>query len=192
MNAPVKIEPVAQRVRHQFTLDDVFKMQEHGILKSDPKVELIEGDIVQVASQNAPHMLAKQALNRLLIKFEPDIAYHIDGTLRLAPKSDPDPDVFVHPPRIRPDKVRGPDTLLVIEVSDTTLREDLGIQADLYAKYGVPEYWVLDCNSRNLHVHLDPWPDGYALRRIVHPDESVSPQRLPQFTLRVADLPDWS
>lgn len=166
-------------------------MQEQGILRSEPKLELIEGELIEMASQNAPHMLAKQALNRLLMRLEPAIAYHIEGTLRLSPHSAPDPDVFVHAPDLRPDAVRGPDTLLVIEVSDTTLADDLGWKADLYARHGVPEYWVLDVNSRTITVHKEPRQDGYALIRKCRSEDLVVPERITGLQIRAADMPPF-
>jgi Uma2 family endonuclease len=191
MNAPAKLEQQS-RTTYRFTLDDVFKMIEAGVLAPDARVELIEGELIQMAPQNAPHMEAKRALAKLLYSALPEtVALHIEGTLRLAPSTAPEPDLFMHIASVRPDQVRGPDVLLLIEVSDTTLGDDLGPKARLYARYGVPEYWVLDVASRKLTVHTDPRPDGYARLRLVEPDEPVAPERLPGVELRLADLPSF-
>lgn len=163
--------------RHAFTLDDVFAMQASGILPDD-KFELIDGDIIPLAAQLSPHMIAKRALNRILVAaYEPAYAVHVEGTLRLTPRNGPSPDFFVHPDAMDPADVRGPDTVLVIEVADSSLDKDLGVKSALYARYGVPEYWIVDIPNRRIVVQTEPRDDRYTRGPEFGPGEPV---RLPR------------
>ena len=77
---------------------------------------------------------------------------------------------------------------LLIEVSDTSLEHDLGPKAQLHARAGIPEYWVVDLNGRRVVAHRDPRPEGYASLRIVEPTEALSPLAQPAASLSLALL----
>lgn len=75
-----------------------------------------------------------------------------------------------------------------MEISDTSLSFDLSVKAMLYARAGIPEYWVLDVNGRQLFVHRDPSPIGYGSVIAYGEAESVSPLAAPERSLLVIDI----
>lgn len=174
----------------KFTLDDVFEMMRIGALDPDAKVELIDGELVEMSPQNSPHMYARHAIGRRLIRELGDGVYvHIEGTLRLAPRTAPSPDIFIHAASIRAEDVRGPDVLLLIEIADSSLTRDLRAKAELYARLGVPDYWVVDAVGRRIFVHRGPTADGYGKVIEVQSGGEVAPLAFPDFTFRADEIP---
>lgn len=174
----------------RFTLEDLFLMVELGALDPDERVELIDGELLDMSPQNAPHMEAKRVLLKLLHRhLSDDIAIHVEGTLSLARGVSPIPDIFLHSLEKRVDEVRGPDVLLLIEVADSSLLRDLKLKASLYARHGVTDYWVVDAYGRRIFVHRQPSPDGYADIRQIDRDGEIAPLAFPELIVRVADLP---
>lgn len=174
----------------RFTLDDVFEMMRIGALDPDAKVELIDGELVEMSPQNSPHMYARHAIGRRLIRELGDGVYvHIEGTLRLAPRTAPSPDIFLHSASIRAEDVRGPDVLLLIEIADSSLTRDLRAKAALYARHGVPDYWVVDAVGRRIFVHRSPTPDGYEEVIEVPTGGEIAPLAFRDFVFRVDEIP---
>jgi Uma2 family endonuclease len=152
--------------------------------------ELLNGELFDKMGQNLPHEVAMMRVNRLLAWL-----YGVDRVrcqMRLETgevdrdRNLPEPDLAVvkEAPeayaRRRPD---GGDAVLVVEVSDSSLAQDLGFKAALYARAGVPEYWVLDLKNQILYVHVDPKAGLYGERRILTSDDT-----LPRGQGSVADL----
>jgi Uma2 family endonuclease len=154
-------------LRHRITVDDYYRMSEVGLLAHDARVELIEGEIIDMAPIGSRHFAAVTKLQRLLERAVMDSAViAVQSSLRLGPRSQPEPDLVVLKPS--PDFYAkalpsGSDSLLVIEVSDTTLPYDVKIKAPLYASHGVPEYWVIDIEQKALRRFAAPqdgsWTD---------------------------------
>lgn len=177
----------------KFTLDDVFEMMRIGALDPDAKVELIDGELVKMSSQNSPHMYARQAIARRFIReFDDRFDVHVEGTLRLAPRTAPSPDVFIHAASIRAENVRGPDVLLLVEIADSSLTRDLRAKAGLYARHGVPDYWVVDAVGRRIFVHRAPTPGGYEEVVEVPTGGEISPLAFPDFVFRADEIPSVS
>ena len=172
--------------KHGFTGEDVLRMQEAGILLEGGKFELIEGEIIDMPSEGDAHLALKGALNRFLVRNLPDeIGLIPDGTLRLSDTNWPEPDFYLYPAVIMPGAVRGPDTLLIIEMSDSTLAHDLRLKADLYHRHGVREYWVIDLNALRLYVHR---ADGAWPAPAVPLSTPVTPGLIPDLRVTLADL----
>jgi len=174
----------------RFTLDDVFEMMRLGALDPDARVELIDGELVEMAAQNSPHMYAKHALLRRLMRELGDaVIVHVEGTLRLTKRSAPSPDIFIHRSDRRVEDVRGPDVLLLIEVADSSLPRDLRAKAALYARHGIADYWVVDAMARRIFVHRQPTPEGYAEVVEVTPGGEIAPLAFPDFVFRADEIP---
>ncbi|HVV85981.1 MAG TPA: Uma2 family endonuclease, partial [Kofleriaceae bacterium] len=147
----------------RFTADEVMQMVAAGILDPDDRLELIDGELLPMPPQDPPHASSVERLaSRLYRAYAP--AYRVRPQLPLAIDACqlPEPDLVVarggentfdrrHP--------TGADTVLVVEVSDTTVRRDLR-KAGIYAAGGVPCYWRLDLASRRLEVYSGPRADG--------------------------------
>jgi Uma2 family endonuclease len=174
----------------RFTLDDVWRMIDVQALDPDARVELIDGDLLDMAPQNAPHMYVKQMLMKLLTRrLSDDVDIHVEGALGLARGVSPSPDIWLHAASHRVADVRGENVLLLIEVADSSLLRDLGMKADLYARFGVADYWVVDAYGRRIFVHRGPTPDGYAEITGLDRDGEIAPLTFPDLTVKVADLP---
>jgi Uma2 family endonuclease len=188
MNAPTFIETVPQR--RLFTVDDVLAMSRAGVFDQDErKFELIEGELIQMQAKHNPHELYKNdladALRRLLPR---TFNVWVEPTLYLRPDNAPDPDIMIFP-RGRPiEELRPDEVLLVVEVADTTLRTDVGVKAAIYARHGVPEYWVVDVKKPRLIVHRGPDGELWKEIRALGPDEPIAPLAFPDAVIRLADL----
>lgn len=185
MNAPLPPQAERETVRHPFTGEDVLRLIEDGLIQED-RVELLRGDIVIMAHEDERHIDLKSALNRLLvISLEGAATVACDSTLQLSPHNWPSPDFYLVPHGMRPSQARGPDTLLVIELADTTVNKDKELKGPLYAEHGVREYWVIDIDKRETHVHTrGQWPHEMPITF----DQALSPTLLPGLTIRLADL----
>jgi Uma2 family endonuclease len=149
-----------------FTVEDYHRMAEVGLLGEDDRVELIEGQVIQMSPVGSRHAGCVNLLTRLLVDRCGDRAVvAVQNPVRLSVRSEPQPDLSVLRPRS--DSYRGAhpgpeDPLLVIEVADTTLAYDRGLKAPLYGRHGIAETWVVDLEGDKIEVHQEPGPEGYA------------------------------
>jgi Uma2 family endonuclease len=100
-----------------------------------------------------------------------------------------DPDILVHPFAILSPDVRGGDTLLVVEVADTSLRYDLNTKAPIYAAHGVPEYWVINAATLTTMVHQRPAGEVWGFVDEVAPGGTLTPTLVPAFSVSLGALP---
>lgn len=187
MNAPLR---QAELTPHRFTTREFLEIGDTGAF-GDRKVELIAGEIIDMPMDGPLHRRWSVALTDWLAEYLDRRRYaHIfSTTLELSDDSAPSPDVQVYDRHLREEEVRGPDILLAIEQADTSLKKDLRVKADLYARYGVRDYWVIDLNARRVHVHRGPGPDGYADIAVHDAQAQVEALLIPGLALRIADLP---
>jgi Uma2 family endonuclease len=148
-----------QPPRKRFTRTEVEQMLDAGLFAGQ-RFELIDGDLIDKMGQNPPRAYAIQILLEWLIKIfaAPRIRVQqpIEAAAAEQERSLPEPDFAVLVERkgeYRRRHPRGDELLLAIEVADTTARYDATLKRDLYARAGVPEYWVLDIGGRRLIVH---------------------------------------
>jgi Uma2 family endonuclease len=141
--------------RHRITVDEYHRMAELGLLNEDSRVELIEGEIIDMAPIGISHNSTVDRLNRWLVTAVGSRAIvRIQGSFRLSNITEPQPDVILLRPRedfYAAKFAAGEDTLLVVEVSDTTFRYDRSVKVPLYARHGIPEVWVVDLENGRLH-----------------------------------------
>ena len=175
---------------HQFTVDDMYAMARAGLLDDDGRYEVIDGELIDMPMDGDLHLQFSAGLNLWLVTSLPNDLYVLpNGTLKLAPKNGPSPDFYVAPRSLAPGDVRAPDVRLAIEVSDTSLTRDLRTKAELYARFGIADYWVVDVEAERVLAHREPGPAGYADVRVASREEPVEALRVPGLTLRLADLP---
>lgn len=158
MNAPALTRPHRARLR----IEDFLLLDGSGAFADFAKAELIEGDIYCMNAQYYRHGRAKTELAfRLRLVLPPGLAMVTETAVAMPPHDMPEPDIIV----LEAGLYEGPIPLaavqLLVEVSDTTLDIDLGRKAAVYARHGVPEYWVVDVQGRQVHVHRDPSGGGY-------------------------------
>jgi len=178
--------------KHTFTVDEYHRMGEAGILNEDDRVELIEGEIVDMAPIGDRHISAVDRLNELFSQgLTGRVIVRVQNPVRLSDRSEPQPDIALL--RRREDfYARGPagpgETFLVVEVADSSLVYDRDFKAPLYARAGIPEFWLIDVEAGRITVFREPGPNGYGLVTSISGDESVSPLAFPEFKLAAADV----
>jgi Uma2 family endonuclease len=184
VEAPPAAEPEIARADwlYRLSLDQYHRMADAGILDEDDRVELIEGLLVKKMSRKPPHILAAELLNRILNRLVPEGWYvSIQNPIALAESgSEPEPNVKIvrgDPHDYGDRQVTPGDSALVIEVSDSTLRDDQVVKKAIYARSSVPVYWIVNIPARRIAVYTDPTgsdprPD-YRQRLDFGPEEMV-------------------
>jgi Uma2 family endonuclease len=167
-------------------------MADAGILTEDDRVELIEGEIVQMAAIGSRHAACVNRLNRMLVQQAGETAVvHVQNPVRLSDLTEPQPDLAVL--RAREDfyAARHPvpaDTLLVIEVSHTTLGYDREIKIPLYALAGIPEVWIVDVEGELVEVYREPSGHQYAVQENARRGAVLRPLLVPGIALPVENI----
>ncbi|HEY2620552.1 MAG TPA: Uma2 family endonuclease [Acetobacteraceae bacterium] len=151
--------------RHRLTIRDYHRLGEAGILGEDDRVELLEGQLVDMSPIGPRHALVVDALTELLVLAVAGRAVvRVQNPIVLDDASEPQPDFTLlrKPWHGYPDAhPRPPDVYLLIEVADSSLAFDLGAKLELYARAGIREFWVVDLTSNRVLVHRDPREGRY-------------------------------
>ncbi len=151
--------------RHRLTVDEYHRMGELGFFAPDARVELVDGQIIDMPPIGSRHHSAVDRLNELLVQAVVGRAIvRTQGGVAIEEFSEPQPDITLL--RHRDDfyssrRATAADTLLIVEVSDTSWRYDRDIKAPLYARCGIPEFWIVDVKRRELHSFRSPSVVGY-------------------------------
>jgi Uma2 family endonuclease len=176
--------------RRSFTVAEIRRMVEAGIIAEDENFELIEGELVPMSPKGNQHEVIKAALIRVLARQAPDdLRLAVETSLYLDERTFVEPDLCLYPKRILPEDVKGSDVLLAIEVAASSMAYDRGLKARLYARHGVHELWVVDAATRETWVHRRPGTDGnWGSVEKVAGDTPLSPVALPELAIRMADL----
>jgi Uma2 family endonuclease len=177
--------------RRAFTVEEIWRMVETGILAPEERFELIEGEVVPMSPKGPAHETVKSALGIALAKALPESLWMgFETTIELSETTFVEPDLVVYRKGLGLREVRGPDILLAIEVADTSLAYDLGAKARLYAIHGVSELWVVNARERTTAVHTRPGPEGWGRIEEKAPGDALVPsgQALAHFRMRLADV----
>ena len=154
--------------RHKLDVDGYYRMADAGILDPNARVELIDGEIIDMAPIGEDHAATVSGLTLALVRACGDLAtVSPQNPVRLDRLNEPQPDFAML--RLRADRYRtehpGPaDVLLLVEVADSSLRFDRTIKLPLYAKAGIPELWIVDLEHRVLDAYRRPLGDEYSER----------------------------
>lgn len=158
--------------RHRFDTTEYHRMAEAGILSEDARVELVDGEVVEMSPIGSKHQAVVDRLNRMLVGFAgEDYIVRAQGPVKLDEHNEPQPDLALL--AFREDfyerEYPGPgDTLLLIEVSDSSLEYDRSVKLPLYAGVGIPEAWVVDLASGEVESDSAPQHGVYGLTRRHH------------------------
>ncbi len=181
-----------QLLRRSFTIEEYHRMGEAGILREDDRVELIDGEIVQMTPIGSRHAACVMRLNQVLSRHPGQgVLVNVQNPIRLGEYSELQPDVTLL--RFRPDFYAkshpGPtDVLLVMEVAETSAAYDREVKALLYAKAAIPEVWLVDLAEERTEVYRQPSPRGYRDVRMIRRGELLTPLVLPELALAVNDV----
>jgi Uma2 family endonuclease len=177
---------------HLWTVDDYHRMINAGILTTENKVELLEGQILEMSPQQPPHAATTQIASDYLRELVADKAtIRVQLPITLRPNSEPEPDIAV----VRIDSQRylnnhpiPDDIFLLVEVADSTLNRDRKRKARTYANAKIADYWVLDVNARAVYVFREPGNDGYVQEFLLDENATLSLVAFPEVEVRVKEL----
>jgi Uma2 family endonuclease len=158
-------------------IEDYLLLDRSGAFDAYAKTELIEGEIYFMNAQHRPHALAKMeiydGLRDGLRAIGSPLRPIVEASIAMPERSAPEPDIVLTSEPLGQGLIPLASVALVVEVSDTTLATDLGRKAALYARHGIPEYWVADIEGRVIHQMWGPGEEGYAERREVNLGERI-------------------
>jgi Uma2 family endonuclease len=161
------------------SVQDYHSMIEAGIFRPDERIELLSGQLIQMAAKGSPHRAAVTRARRILEQLLGSrVLVCIQDPVQLDDFSEPEPDIAVVKPDPLDYETHHPsvaDIFWLFEVSDSTLAYDCGAKALAYARAGIQEYWVLDIKRRRLHLFRQPGELGYGDRTILAEDAMISP-----------------
>ena len=177
-------------VRRKLSVEAYHDLAKAGHLTEDDRVELIEGEIIEMAPIGGPHLNIVNRLTRFFV-----LALGERGVVSpqnpvtLPRYSEPQPDLAILKPAFDsfPTKVpEASDVLLLVEVADTTLAYDRGTKLPLYAKHGISEVWIVDVQRRRIEAYREPSAEGYGRKIEIAANESLAMQALTDVRL------EWS
>jgi Uma2 family endonuclease len=178
--------------RRRFTVDEYYRMAEVGILTADDRVELLDGEIVEMAPIGRRHAGSVNRVAEHFFRGFMDVAtITVQNPVRLSELSEPEPDLALlhrradyytsgHP--------RPTDVYLLVEIADTSAATDLRVKIPLYSLSGIPEMWLADLEADQVLVHRDPGPAGYKTITAVQRGEMLAPQAFPDRSLPATAL----
>jgi Uma2 family endonuclease len=179
--------------RHYFTAAEYYRMADAGILTADDRVELIEGEIIEMSPIGKRHASCVDRIVNVVLRRHAgrDTIVRVQNPVRLSDFSEPQPDVALlraredfyaagHP---RPD-----DVLVVVEVADTSAAYDRDVKVPLYARSGIPEVWLVDLNEDRIEIYVSPSGGEYEEVKSASRGETVSSAAVVGLTFAVEEI----
>ncbi len=174
---------------HPISVNDYQKMAETGILNETARVELIAGEIIDMAPIGSRHAAMVNRLMRLLVNATANAAIvSVQNPIVLGDYSEPEPDIALLKPKANDYEDALPtaqDILLLIEVADSTLLYDRQIKAPLYAEFAIPELWLIDIQQSTMTIFQQPIDKNYSLELKINTAAAVTPLLLPDVKLNL-------
>ena len=179
--------------RYRFTVDEYERLAQAQVLTQCDRVELLDGEIVEMTPIGDRHASVVARLTSLFARHLSDrsIVWAQNPIELRAVRSVPQPDVVVVRPRVdfyATGKPGPDDVLLLIEVMDTSAEADRSVTLPLYARAGIAETWLLDLTTDRVEVFRQPSLGGYSETETLERNERLTPQAFPDLSFTVADL----
>ncbi len=182
----IQSQPQPRRLR--FSVDEYYKMIELGMLKDYEKAEIIEGELIQKMTIGDKHASVVNNLNRFFVKNVADeILVSVQNPLRVTDYNEPEPD-FVLADLTKYDGKRHPrpeEVLLVVEVSDSTLKYDRDVKLPLYAEAEIAEVWIVNLPNEIVEIHTKPKFGLYQLVQIYNRGDLLKSEAIPNLKIEV-------
>lgn len=164
--------------RRLLTVEEYQKMVEIGIIKPEDKVELINGEIIEMSPVNSKHSSTVKKITALLYGLvSRRMNISVQDPIIAGQYSEPEPDIALLKPAEDFYESGHPtpeDVILVIEVSDTTLIKDQTLKLEVYATAKIPHYWIINLKENRVEVYSNPKSGNYSLRRLVDKEEKIT------------------
>ena len=191
MHSTVSNNPVVALRRHRLTVDEYHRMGEAGIFDENDRVELIDGELIDMTPIGSRHAYVVDLINRLFTKeASQDRLVRVQNPIQLGVYGEPEPDLAVvrnaayfdrHP--------QAADVLLIIEVSETSLDYDKLTKVPYYARHEIPEVWVIDLDGKRITVNQKPLSNGSMYETVtVYSKGFLVSERIPEVELKVDGL----
>ena len=175
--------------RRKWSVADVFRMMDAGIIGQHERFELIGGEIVPMSPKGIPHETVKMELSRFWTKaLPPDINILTETTLYIDDHEFLEPDFIFWPRSVALKDLKPASILLLVEAADSSLAYDLGRKAKIYASLGIRDYWAIDAVRMITHIHRLGAGGEYGEPLPLAHTELLTPLALPALAVRLADL----
>lgn len=185
-------EPVSDLPLKRWSVEEYHRLIAAGILTSNNHVELLDGQIVEMAPQDPPHAsTTDEGSDYLKGLFAGRAKVRTQLPITISSSSEPEPDIAVV--RIDPNRYRNrhpspEDIFLIIEIADSTLSYDRNRKAKIYAKAGISEYWIVNLNQQQVIVLRDPLGEDYQTERILEATETIAPLAFPEIAIKLQNM----
>lgn len=181
----------------RFTVEEYNRLAELGFFHEDDRIELIRGEIMQMAAKGTPHTTCcRNLLGELAILIVGRAKLQCQDPIVLPSNSEPEPDLAIV--RLKDDNYLSghptpEDVLLVIDIADSTLKYDQETKLQLYAEAGISDYWIFNLIKNNLEVYSEPFQDiqgsfGYSVKRIILPNQFIVLPCFPDLSLDLSKV----
>lgn len=182
---------ISRDIVRKIRVDEYYAIYAQKALSDEERVELLDGTIVKMTPQSSAHAYAIQELTHYFEHaLDHRFAVRVQLPLTLSDLSEPEPDIAI----VRREETRNTShpqhALLIVEVASESLTKDKGAKRVLYAYAGIPEYWIVDLNSKTIEVYRDPDDQNglYRNQKIYATSEMIAPRDLSTQSLTIADL----
>jgi Uma2 family endonuclease len=176
-----------QIVRRHFNVTEYYRMAAAGVLREDDRVELIEGEIVEMNPIGSRHAACVGRLTKLLERTAGDSSIvWVQNPVQVNDYSEPLPDVALLKPRddfYAQANPQAADVFLIIEVADSSVEYDRDIKIPLYAQAGVAEVWLVNLPKEMIEIYSQPLEGNYREIHLVKRGESLSAKSIPNLTI---------
>jgi Uma2 family endonuclease len=177
--------------RRRFTVDEYYRMGEVGILTEKDRVELIDGDIIQMSPIGSRHGHCIAALiERLMPAVVGRALLRPQLPLFISSHTEPQPDVLLVKPGAHywEQQPRPEDVLLLVEVAETSYSYDRNVKLPLYARENIPEVWIIDLVRGAVEVYRGPSPRGYQSLTRLERGATLTPAAFPDVAIAVMEI----
>ena len=178
--------------KYLFDVSTYHHVAESGVWPENLRIELLEGEIVEMSPIGSAHAAIVTALDDLFHESLSGLTViRVQNPVQLGDLSEPQPDLALvksSAHRYRASHPTAEDVLLIVEVSDSRLEYDRSTKLLLYARYRIPEVWVIDVKQVRLNVFREPTPNGYQQRLWLTPDDMITPVSFPNVSIALTHI----
>jgi Uma2 family endonuclease len=181
--------------RRAFTVEEISRLLHIGMIGEDDRIELVEGELIVMASKGFAHERIKSALLVAIARALPQsLTLGAEMTMRLDDTTLLEPDIVVFPRSAFQHPVSGfvsvgpGEAQLIVEVAYSSLNYDKGLKARLYARHGVREFWVVDANEQVTWIHTQPSGDTWTSIVKRGSTDILTTDVLPGFAIRLDQI----
>jgi len=190
LNIAAESELALEAEPFRFNVALFNRMDELGLFGPEERVELIAGRIIRKTPIGKGHLDSVAKFNQAFAPLWAKAVLWVQSSIVLDSQNEPIPNfALLQKDYFRSNEKPNPEcVLLTVEVAQSSRKYDQDVKGPLYARAGIPEFWLVDLGQRKLIVHTEPSPSGYRRTRICAPGDQIAPEAFPDFYIKVAEL----